>query len=395
MNEMADILIIGGGVIGVSIAYHLAQRGLGRIVLLERDSLACGSTGRSVATIDLLTVQPHAVELYAKSGEFFDQCDKILGAECGFVETGSIVLAGPPQESGLLAAMQKVQAAGVEVQSLSIEALRKLEPAVTLDGVVSASIAPRAGYADPVLTTQALANAARRMGVDIQQGRAATRLRRAGKQVFGVETATGDIEALIVIVAAGAWSGNLLRTAAIELDLQPVRHPVVALRRPPHAASPRHSLLDLTTGIYARPESDRLILLGSINPDVGYDPITPDDGAGYVHDEYVLWVMERFVQRFPALEAGELTRGWAGIMTISPDWQPVLGKWPDCPNLYCATGFSGKGFQISPAVGELMARLIAGDPKASKLLAPFAPTRFDNGRLLRTENEGQAYGLLA
>jgi glycine/D-amino acid oxidase-like deaminating enzyme len=395
MSETADILIVGGGVIGVSIAYHLARRGFGRIVLLERDSLACGSTGRSVATIDLLTLQPHAVELYARSAVLFHQCDQILGSGCGFVETGSIILAGPEQESGLSTAVSHMQAAGVDVQSLTLDTLRTLEPQTTLDEVVTATYSPQAGYADPVLTTQALAGAARRIGVDMQQGRAVTRLRRAGKQVIGVETASGNIDALVVIVAAGAWSATLLRTVGIELDLQPVRHQVVCLRRPSDFTSLQHSLLDLTTGIYARPESGGLILLGSINPDVGYDSTAPDDGAGYVHDDYILWAMERLVRRYPALAASELAQGWAGIMTISPDWQPVLGNWPDTPNLYCAAGFSGKGFQMSPATGDLMAGLVSGDAEASNILAPFAPSRFDDSRLLRTGQEGKKYGPLA
>jgi sarcosine oxidase subunit beta len=388
LSESADILIVGGGVIGVSIAYHLARWGFGRIVLLERDSLASGSTGRSVASIDLLTLQPHAVELYARSKAFFHHCEQYLGAECGFVETGSIVLAGAGQAHGLSMAVSHMQAAGVDVQLVSLDSLRELEPQTTLDDVVMAAYTPQAGYADPVLTTQALAGAARRMGVDIQQRRTVTRLRRAGRQVSGVETVGGHIDALVVIVAAGPWSANLLRTAGIELDVQPVQHPVVSLRRPPGFASLQHSLLDLTSGIYARPESGGLILLGSINPDVGYDATGPDDGAGYVHDDYVLWAMERMVRRYPALAASELARGWAGIMTISPDWQPVLGSWPAVPNLYCAAGFSGKGFQISPATGDLMAGLIGGDLEASALLAPFAPSRFDEGRLLGIGAEG-------
>jgi sarcosine oxidase subunit beta len=125
-----------------------------------------------------------------------------------------------------------------------------------------------------------------------------------------------------------------------------------------------------------------LILAGSIDPSVGYDPIAPEDFQGQVTSEYTLWVAERLIQRYPALEASSLQQGWSGLMTISPDWQPVLGALPQLSGLYCATGFSGQGFKISPAVGDLMAGLIAGEAEAAKLLAPFRPTRFIEGQPL-------------
>jgi sarcosine oxidase subunit beta len=394
MSETADAVIIGGGVIGVSIAYYLARRQFGRIVLLERDSLGGVSTGRSVASIDLLTLHPQSTVLYALSDAFFRRCDELLGEECGLVETGSIVLAGPEQEDELLAAVKHMQAAGVDVQSLSMETLSSLEPMAVLNDVAAASYIPQAGYADPVLMTQALAGAARRMGVDIRQGREVTGLRRMGKRITGVDTESGSIETRVVIVAAGAWSGELLRTVGIELGLQPVRHPVVCLRRPPDFGPSHHSLLDLTSGIYARPESGGLTLLGSIDPHVGYDPIDPDDGAGYVHDDYIFWTMERLTSRYPALAESELCKGWAGIMTISLDWQPVIGDWLDFPGLYCATGFSGRGFQIGPSSGDLLAGLITGDSTAAGHLAPFNPSRFADGRLSHPNKESERFGLL-
>ncbi len=392
MPETADIIIVGGGVMGASIAWHLAQRQAGRIVLLEREALGGGSTGRSVASIDGLTFQPHAVELFARSAAFFRQGDALLDAPCGFVQTGLVVLAGVAQEAGLVTAVAHMQTAGVNIQLLTPAELAVLEPEMVLDGITAASFAPQAGYADPVLTTQAFAEAARRLGVIVQQGRAVTGLLRKGERILGVATAVGPITAPVVIVAAGAWSGPLLRTANIRLDLQPVRHPVVCLRRPSTFGPAHHSLLDLILGIYARPEIGGLTLLGSINPQIGYDPLDPDDGPGYVPDDYLLWTMERLTQRYPSLAHGELLTGWAGIMTISPDWQPVIGGWPDVVGLYCATGFSGQGFQISPAVGEFLAALVTGD--SAPQLHPFSPTRLTAGQLLQTKQAAETYGLL-
>ncbi|MCB9003336.1 MAG: FAD-binding oxidoreductase [Ardenticatenaceae bacterium] len=376
MQETANILIIGGGVIGVSIAYHLAQRRVGRVVLLERDSLASGSTGRSVASIDGLTLRPQAAGLFADGARFFAHCDERLGAPCGFVPTGAVVLAGDGQKGDLETAVSHTQAAGLPSQLLSPDELAVLDPRMVLDGVAAASFTPGAGYADPALTTQAFAGAARRLGVEIRQGTKVVRLLRDGEKVVGVETAVSTLHAPIVIIAAGSWSGNLLRTARLDLPLQPVRHPVVCLRRPPEFGTPHHSLLDLTGGIYARPETGDLTLLGSVDANVGYDPIQANDTGGYVHESYILWALTQLTQRYPSLETSQLLPGWTGVMTITPNWQPIIGGWPDAPGLFCAVGFSGQGFQISPAVGKLLAELVTGSRDAASQLAPFAPTRF-------------------
>lgn len=393
MQATADAIIVGGGIIGVSIAYHLAQQQAGDILLLERDGLAGATTGRSVASIDHLTLQPHAVGLFAQSAAFFAHFDEIVGSSCEFVQTGSIILAGEEPVAGLVTAVAAMQAAGIEVDALTPAELSDIEPRMRLDGVVAASFAPQAGYADPALTTQALAAAARRLGVTIKQGCAVTGLNCRGGRVVGVETAVGSVSAPIVIIAAGAWSSQLLRTVGIELPLQPVLHPVVCLQRPLDFHT-HHSLLDLTTGIYARPETGGLTLLGSIDPQIGYDPINPDVGEGFVHDDYILWSMERLLQRYPLLEMSQLRPGWTGIMTISPDWQPVIGSWSDFHGLYCATGFSGQGFQISPAVGDFLTNMILGDAVAADQLAPFTPDRFVNGKMLRTDHDGETFGIL-
>lgn len=380
MQETAEIVIVGGGVIGVSIAYHLAQRQAGRIILLERDSLASGSTGRSVATLDLLTLHPSAVDLFACSAAFFSRCDELLGAPCGFEQTGSIVLAGTEQEDALAAAVSRMRSAGIDVLPVELDELSTLEPGLALDGVNAASFAAEAGYLDPALTTQAFAGAARKLGVDIRQGQTVTGLLSENGRIRGAATAEGPIKAPVVVVAAGAWSTQLLPTEELHFPLQPVQHPVVCIHRPPGFVPAHHGLLDLTTGIYARPETGGLTLVGSIDPDVGYDRVSTDVGHGYVHDDYIMWCMERLIQRYPALEASELRDGWSGIMAIMPDWQPVIGAWPDYSGLYTAVGFSGRGFQISPAVGKFLAELIVGEHGESRQLAPFSASRFANDR---------------
>ncbi len=384
MKETADAIIVGGGVIGTSIAYHLAQKQFGHIILLERDSLGSGSTGHSVATIDFLTLQEHAVELYARSAVFFQNSAEILGTDCGFVETGSILLGGPEQEQKLSTAVYNMQEAKLDVRSLTLGELEALDPRMVINGVTTASYTPQAGYADPAMTTYAFAKASQSLGVDIQQGCEVLKLLSECDRIIGVETTTGKVTSPLIIIAAGPWSMHILRSVGIDLPLYVISHPVVALRRQPDFGPAHPALLDLTTGIYARPETGGLTLLGSLDPQIGHDQVDPNRGPGYVHENYILWTMERLVQRYPMLATSELHQGWSGLMTISPDWQPVIGQCPDWRGLYCAIGFSGLGFQISPATGELLSGLLCGENSATKQLAPYSPARFAAGQLLPT-----------
>jgi glycine/D-amino acid oxidase-like deaminating enzyme len=382
-TETADVVIIGGGVIGAGIAYFLAQRKLGRIILLEREVLGSGSTGRSVASIDLFSFQPAAIKLQAHAYEIFSHFEEITGGECGLATTGFAVLGGPGHTAALPQAVAVAQAAGIDVQSLTPEEFAILEPAASIEGLASICYVPAGGYGDPILTTNAFASAARRSGVVIQQGRPVTGLLHQGGRVTGVETTSGPIAASVVVCAAGPWSRRLFQTFGLDnLGLYAVQHAVIMMQRPENFGPAHLSILDLPNNIYARPETGGLTLAGSIDPVVGYDPVEPEDDLGVVTSDYTLWTVERLVQRYPVLEAGRLRQGWSGLMTISPDWQPVLGPLSELSGLYCATGFSGQGFKISPAVGDLMAGLIAGEAQAAQLLAPFRPARFAEGQPL-------------
>ena len=382
-KETADIVIIGGGIAGVSLAFFLAQRNLGRIVVLERETLGSGSTGLSVASIDLFSLQPAAVELQRRAYDIFAHFEEIVGESCGLTTTGGAVLAGPEQATALEQATTITQAAGIEAELLSPEAFAKMELAAKVTDLAAVCYVPAAGYGDPMLTTNAFAAAGRRAGVVIQQERPVTRLTHRGGRVTGVETTAGAIAAPVVVCAAGPWSGSILREFGLDdLGLQAVCHAVVPLQRPKNFGPPHLSILDLPHSTYARPESGGLTLAGSIDSAVGYDPIQPEAGPQAVSADYSFWVAERLVQRYPLLEMSELRPGWSGLMSITPDWQPVLGQMADLSGLYCAAGFSGQGFKISPAVGDLMAGLITGEAQAAELLAPFDPGRFADGRSL-------------
>jgi sarcosine oxidase subunit beta len=383
MSESFDVIVVGGGVMGASIVLHLARRGFGRILLLERDTLCAGSTGRSVASVDLLTQHPCVAALHVRSLYAFQHCAELYGDECGWVETGFAVLGGEADVPGIALVVDVMRMAGGRIALINPADFLEHDPGCLCHDAAVISWVPNGGYVDPVLLTQTLANAARRNGVTVRQGEEVLSLNRDGERIKGVQTRSGEIEAGAVVVCAGPWCRNVLRTAGIDLPLQPLLHSVAVLACPAQA-SPRVSIFDAPNQVYARPETGGLTVCGSLDLGVGFDPIEPDAVCGTPSLDYGLWVWERLAARYPGMTAGELRRGWSGPIMMSPDGQALLGRLP-LEGLFCACGFSGAGMKIAPAVGEGMAGLVAGDKAIEAALWPLRPTRFAEGQLLAAQ----------
>jgi glycine/D-amino acid oxidase-like deaminating enzyme len=364
------------------VALHLARLGFGRVVVLERDSLGSGSTGRSVACVDLLSQQPSVAALQVRSLRAFQHSAELYGDECGWTNTGFAMLAAPDGAEGVRSVARVMSAAGGGVQLVSADDYRALDPACVCDPADTISWAPEAGRLDPMLLTNTLMNAARAQGVELRLGQAARGLYQQGGRVTGVTLDEGELAAGAVVVAAGPWTAQFLRPAGIELPLRPQRHAVAILACPPEA-SPRVSVLDTANAFYACPETGGLTVCGSLDLAVGYDWIEPDDDCPAPAMDYGGWVWERLVARYPGMERGALRKGWSGPIMMSPDGQALLGALP-LAGLYCACGFSGTGLKIAPAVGESLALLMAGDPAGCQALLPLRPARFAEGAPLQS-----------
>jgi sarcosine oxidase, subunit beta len=383
MAETADIIIIGGGVMGASIAYQLAKQGAGRVVLLERQALATGTTGRSGAIVRQHYSNDFTIRMAKESLGVFQHFDDLVGGECGFVTTGMIVMVGEDGTEALRANVRMQQETGVNTALIDASDIAEVAPGYSSEGAALACYEPDTGVADPMATTHSFAQRARDYGAIIREGTTVTHILRDQQKTLGVRTLDGDIAAPIVVLAANVWSSRLAWTAGIDLPISPTRHPMLALRRPNDAGGREgiHAVaLDPSRGIYLRPDSGGITLVGSTE-----DVLSASDP-----DHYAQGLSEDEINRFytqgaacmPALARAVPRGSWAGIYDDTPDYHPILDRFAACEGLYCAAGFSGHGFKLSPVIGQWMAQLILTGKKADDMLH-FRYERFTDGDLIR------------
>ncbi len=383
MPETADIVIIGGGVMGTSIAYHLARQGAGKIVLLERQAISTGTTGRSGAIVRQHYSNDFTIRMAKESLAVFQHFDDLVGGDCGFITTGMIVMVGEQGAGALRANVNMQQEQGVNTQLISAGEVGEVATGYSSEGVALACYEPDTGVADPVATTHCFARRARDYGAIIREGVAVTRVLKQGEQVNGVRTVEGDISAPVVVLAANVWSKRLAQALGITLPITPTRHPMLALRRPDDFGGRwgMHAVgLDLTRNIYLRPDLGGVTLVGSTE-DV-HEASDPDNYAQGLSEEEIRRFRTMGAGSIPALARAVPRGGWAGIYDDTPDYHPILDRLAPYDGLYCAVGFSGHGFKLSPVIGQWMAQYILTGEKPADM-EHFAFDRFATGKEIR------------
>lgn len=382
MMETADVVVIGGGCNGASIAFHLVERGVRRVVLLEKGALASGPTGRSTAIVRQHYSNEVTARMALDSLRVFQSWGDRIGGSCGFVRTGFLVgvrEVDRPALEGNVALQRRV---GIDVRIVAGDELRRLEPQLFAEDLAAAAYEPEAGYCDPVSTTSSLAEAARARGARVIQGRQVTGIRVEGGRVAGAETMAGPIVAPAVVNAAGPWAPSLASAVGVALPIEPSRHPVCVFRRPPDFGAAPVIYVDFVNQFYMRPETGELCLVGSIDPGDAAHRADPDGYNTGVDLDTIADFAGRASRRYPALAHGVSRGGWAGIYDVTPDWHPVLDAIEELPGLFVAAGFSGHGFKLCPAVGRMMAGLVA-EGRREGGLDFFRADRFRTGRLIR------------
>ncbi len=375
MPNTAEVIIIGAGVQGASLAFHLAQRGVKPLVL-EKQFVAAGATGRSSGLVRMHYDVRADTELAWVSFQYFRNWREMVGGECGFTRTGFLQLVAPADVETLKSNVAMHQQIGVPVLLIDAADVRRLAPSFATDDVQLAAYEPESGYAMPSDTAAAFINAARERGARLVQQCAVTGIVTRGGRVSAVETTQGTFSAPTVVNAAGAWAGKVNDMVGLDLPYDTWRHDTMFVQRPPQIGPSHPTVIDFANEMYFRPEGS-LTLVGL--EDGNQLGESPDSDTDHARPGFVERGIDRICRRIPIMENGSLHSAHGGYDGITPDQHPVLGATgPD--GFYLDCGFSGTGFKTAPAVGLCMAELILDGEAMTVDLSIYAPRRFADGR---------------
>jgi sarcosine oxidase subunit beta len=373
-----DFVIIGGGSTGTSIAWQLARLKAGRVLLLDKATIAGGATGKSSGVVRTHYLHETLARMALKARHVFENFGEIVGGESGFHAVGFLVPVGPKDIEAVNANVAMNRSLGIDAYVLGPEEGRELEPRMHWDDIPAAAWEPKSGYADPSATASSYAAAARREGAQLRVGTRVARILSNGKCVTGVELADGTtIATKTVVVAAGFRSVELLAQLGVELPITPIRHDIVIIRRSPGFGEPHPVVSDRLLGAYHLPQEANVTMIGTNGPGSAVDPDVEADKHPSPKD--VEWLVERFLRRFPAEENAVVHGGYCGPYDVSPDVQPILGPVPGVDGLHVAAGFSGHGFKLSPVIGQMMADTIVHGQADVPDMHLFRLSRFAEG----------------
>ncbi len=370
-----DVAIIGGGVVGAAIAYQLVRLGHGSVIVFEAGSVASGSTGRAAGGIRTQFTTDIDIKLSLYSVSFYEQFAELVGGDIEFRQHGYLFLAFTDAGWDTLRKNADFQRSrGVEVHLLTPAEVASRYPYLRLEELRGANFGPRDGYADPSTAAQSLMAYARHRGTVVMEG----------SRVTGIDVREGRVEHLTVggerytvgtaVVAAGPWSAEVGKLAGLELPVRPLRRHLFFTDAVPEIPDPVPMTVDFETGFHFRREGPGLLLA------------MPDPSETYGFKEGVNWsfaekVVEAGVHRLPLLSRVRLIRGWSGLYEMTPDHHGIVGPTP-IDGLLVATGFSGHGFMLAPAVGLAVAELITYGSYRTMDCSVLSLDRFERGELL-------------
>jgi glycine/D-amino acid oxidase-like deaminating enzyme len=382
-TRTADVAIIGGGVTGLSTAYHLTRRGVRDVVVLDKGAVASGGTGKSSACVRQHYSTAETCRMIRYSLDFFQHFGEHVGGEsCGFRHTGYLLGVDDKMRAPMEASVALQRSIGIDTRLVSPAEMRELEPRLRIDDLVAGCYEPGSGYCNPVETAQGFARAARAAGARVLEDMPAVGLILDGDRVRGVRTPGGDILAPVVVNAAGLWSARVSAMAGVPLPIHVCRHRISIVAWPEADRRPHPMVYDFVTNIYTRPELGEHILVGGLDADESRDAVDPDAYKEGVSLDESTDALARVSHRFPVLEDGRIARGYAGCFDVTPDWHPILDRvGPE--GYHVAAGFSGHGFKLSPAVGHMVAALVTDGPSGHPDLPTFRLARFAEGKPIR------------
>ncbi|MCO1658545.1 FAD-binding oxidoreductase [Pseudonocardia sp. S2-4] len=348
LPNRAEVVVVGGGAIGTSIAFHLAEAGVSDVVLLERDELGHGSTGKAAGGVRAQFSDRINIELGARSLEAFARFGERPGQEIDLHRVGYLFLLSSPQDVASFAADVALQnELGVDSRMIDVAEAAALSPLIATDGLLAAAFSPGDGHCTPESVVLGYAGAARRHGATLLTGVGVTGIDVVAGEVRTVRTDQGPITAGTVVIAAGAWSRAIGEMVGTALPVTPLRRQILVTEAIPDLPPVVPFTIDFATTYYFHREG-RGLLLGMSDPD-------QEPGFDLAYSQRWLPRLGAAIgARTPGLLDVGLGRGWAGLYEVTPDHNALIGRSSTTPNVLYATGFSGHGFLQAPAVGEVV-----------------------------------------
>lgn len=380
----ADVLVVGAGVVGTSIAFQLGRRRAGRVLVVDKGEVGHGMSGRSSALVRMHYTYPPEVQLALKSLEMFRSWPDLLGRPGDFRATGFAYIVPSGERERLEKNVAMHRRLGANARVVSARELKQIEPDWNLDDVEAAAYEPDSGYGDGAAVAGDFLAAARELGVEYLPSTHVTGFRVEGSRVRGLETDQGPLEAPIVVAATGPWSRPLFHAVGFDPPIETEYHEVAILKNPPALRGRGIACIDGILQLYYRREGRDMTLVGTFYGPRGVDPDRFPQAASR---ESLAERTAGIARRIPALGEAGLVRGITGVYDSSPDHRPLLGEVPGVSGLFLAAGFTGMGFKISPAVGLVMAERILDGRATTVDITPFRPGRFAEGQPIRAEFE--------
>ena len=388
MKSTADAIIIGGGAVGTSTLYHLTKLGMADIVLLDKGSLASGSTGDSAAIVRQHYSNEVSIRLVKRSIEIMRSFSDELGVDV-FTQSGWCFLVPPQAESSFVENMAQLQRLGIRTWEISVkEAVEQHLPGLNPDGIGRVAYEPDGGFADPHALCQGFADRARDAGANVYLSTPVTGIKMSGDKVTGVRTPSGDIDSPIVVNAAGPWARPIGRMAGLDLPLEISREQEMMLQVPSDATAPQRAVSNMVERIYFRPTKQPGTVLVGVGHPKENEPVSPDDYDRSADSDFIEDAGARLAHRMRHLADAKVIANWSGLYTITPDWSMIVDRAHGVDGMYLAVGGSGHSFKLAPAIGQCLAEMIATGTATTVDITPLRAGRFSEGDPLRSTYGG-------